>query len=144
MILNLYVMNDSNNTINKSKELVTSVNIYFRKNIDLYTPRMLIGTIDFNKLQSNYCEIVDIKRFYFINNIDSINKNIWQLNCLCDVIETYKLDILNSKARFRRNIRSGDYYSTYLDSSINKNITKYYSNKSLDEGQSMILSTVGA
>lgn len=61
----------------------------------------------------------------------------------CDVIETYKADILASNARFMRKIKTGDYINSNIDYSLYKNITKTESNKGFEGDSTMILTSIG-
>ena len=66
-----------------------------------------------------------------------------QVDLVCDVLETYKADVLASKARFNRAIKTGDYYNANVDQSTLKTITKHESNVSIADQSAMILTSVG-
>lgn len=47
-------------------------------------------------ITANYCYCEEFKRYYYINNIDIINGNIFRLSCHCDVLMSHKDAILAS------------------------------------------------
>ena len=54
-------------------------------------------------LAANYAYIPEFNRYYFINDIISVRKNIWQLVMNVDVLMSYKDEILNLDAFVTRN-----------------------------------------
>lgn len=144
MEFNLYKVNDGDNVINKVMSDKFSLQINLKRDVDITNPQIVLLDSDVvNFSDFNYAEIVELKRFYFINDIQRINSKMIQMSLRCDVLETYKADVLASNARFYRNIKTGDYYNASLDTSINKTSTKYPSNKGMD-GATTILTSVGA
>lgn len=144
MKLNLYVVNDSDNVINKVMANKVAININLKRDVDISNPSIiLLDGIGINYSDFNYAEIEELERFYFITNITRLNSKMIQLDMRCDVLETYKNDVLSSNARLYRNIRNGDYLNTSVDSSVNKVVVKHESNKSMT-GATTILTSVGA
>lgn len=45
----------------------------------------------------NYMHIATFNRYYFIEDIVSFYNNMWEIRAKCDVLYSYKTDILNSK-----------------------------------------------
>ena len=60
----------------------------------------------------NYMYIADFGRYYFIDDIVSINQGIWEVSGHVDVLETYKTAILANKAIVKRQQSK---YNLYLD-----------------------------
>lgn len=144
MILNLYKTNDSDNVINKTITNKLAININLKRDIDVISPHLVIrdsASININTF--NYCQIQELGRFYFIRSINNLGGNLWEVICECDVLETYKADIISSRARYYRNIRNGDYYQGTIDTSSLKTISKHISNKGFEEGTALILTTIG-
>lgn len=144
MILNLYKTNDSDNVINKTITNKLAININLKRDVDIISPRLFIrdsASININAF--NYCQIQELGRFYFIRSINNLGGNLWEVICECDVLETYKADIISSRARYYRNIRNGDYYQGTIDTSSLKTISKHISNKGFEEGTALILTTIG-
>ena len=145
MELKLYAVNDGVNVINKTKTLKTTIEINLKRDVDIINPRLiLIPNLPTGFSGINYAEIPLLNRFYFVDSITNISGTLWQLDLSCDVLETYKADILASKARFYRNLKAGDYFDTALESSHITTVAKYLSNKGISDSDTLIMTTVGA
>lgn len=48
--------------------------------------------------QYNYCYCPDFKRYYFITNITSVTAIVFDIECICDVLATFREDILDTTA----------------------------------------------
>lgn len=145
MLLNLYNLNDSDNTINKTLSNGYPIDIMLKSDTDISRPSITLQTIpEIDYRDFNYCEIPLLGRYFFIERVVNVNALVWRLECECDVLETYKSDILASNARFKRKIKNGDYYDASVDLSVVKTVSIHDSNKSLNkDGSSLILTTVG-
>ena len=144
MELKLYAVNDGKNVINKTMTLKTTMEINLKRDVDIINPRLiLIPNLPTGFSGINYAEIPELNRFYFVDSITNISSTLWQLDLSCDVLETYKADILASKARFYRNLKAGDYFDTALESSHITTVAKYTSNKGISDSETLIMTTVG-
>ena len=144
MELNLYVVNDSDNVINKNMTNKVTININLKRDVDISSPSLiLLDGQGVNYSDFNYAEIAELGRFYFVNNVQRLNHKMIQVDLVCDVLETYKADVLASKARFNRAIKTGDYFIGQVDQSYIKTISKHNSDVTLGDETSMILTTVG-
>lgn len=144
MELKLYTVNDGDNVINKTMTLKTTMEINLKRDVDIINPRLILIpnlTTGFDGI--NYAEIPALNRFYFVDSITNISSTLWQLDLSCDVLETYKADILASKARLYRNLKAGDYFNTALESSHLTTVAKYASNKGISDSETLIMTTVG-
>lgn len=144
MELNLYVVNDSDNVINKELTNKVTINISLKRDVDISSPSLILldgEGIDYSDF--NYAEISELGRFYFVNNVQRLNHKMIQVDLVCDVLETYKADVLASTARFNRAIKTGDYYNANVIQSTLKTITKHESNVSIAGQSAMILTSVG-
>lgn len=141
----LYKVDDADNVINKVKNDGVSFQINLRNDIDLSSPVLMLSNVDgVDYFDYNYIHIPALKRFYFIDDIESVNNSLWRLFLSCDVLETYKNDLLNSLSRFRRGIKTGDYINASIDYTIYKSVKKYDSDVTIsDNASSKILTTVG-
>lgn len=93
MYMELYQVEDTHNTMNKEKTLVTSMNIHFKKQTNILRPYIKIlydGGIE----MFNYAYIDELARYYFITNVEPFPNNIYYLQLEVDVLETYKADIM--------------------------------------------------
>ena len=95
MELNLYHTDDSQNTINKEKTLITTKNINLKQSTNLYQTFLILK----NDKATNYSNVNYAKmlnKFYFVSHETIANNNFIKLNLKEDVLETYKDDILNT------------------------------------------------
>ena len=144
MELKLYHVSDGDNVINKTKQLVSTLTINLKRDVNISSPSLILSTDSPTGFDGvNYAEITDLGRVYFVDDIRSLSNKIWELTLSCDVIETYKADILASKARLYRNIKTGDYFDVGLDSSFITTVDKYPSNKSISDKETLLITTVG-
>ena len=144
MKLKLYAVNDGKNVINKTMTLKITMEINLKRDFDIINPRLiLIPSLPTGFSGINYAEIPELNRFYFVDSIANISGALWQLDLSCDVLETYKADILASKARLYRNLKAGDYFDTALESSHITTVAKYLSNKGISDSETLIMTTVG-
>lgn len=143
MLLKLYETLDSENVIGKTLNLITSIEIVIKQGFDISSPSINLIVEGFNPDLINYCEIDLLNRKYFVRSVERINNRIVCLHCECDVLETYKLDIINSHSRYKRNIKTGDNVASVIDFSMLKKVTKVESDKGLTGDPVMILTTMG-
>lgn len=137
----LCVVDDSTNTINKEINIVKSIELKLRGSLDIVTPELILIGSEF---ESDYNYVIINGRNYFVNEIVSLGNNRYKYFLEMDVVETYKDNILNSDSRFRRNLKTGDYVSNGFDESTIKKISLHESDKSLINGSTMILTTIGS
>lgn len=136
----LYSINDGDNVINKNLINGVTVPINLKQGFDIINPDIVLNG-DYRGF--NYAHIPSLNRFYFINNIEQLNLHLVKLNMTCDVLETYKADILNSMARFKRNIKTGDFENISIDYSNQTTSIKHVSNGTPLDGETMIISVLG-
>ena len=143
MQLYLYKTKDSNRVLNKTLTNESLLNINLKRDTDIVRPTiqlMKVAGVDFK--QFNYAHIPDLNRFYFINNVESVNNSVDKLYLECDVLETYKADILASEMTYTATAKTGDNIITDAITGVNIN-TRINSNITLDDGESIVLTTVG-
>lgn len=144
MQLKLCKTTNAKNEINKTFTDELTLNIALKNDFDILSPSIKLELpTGINAYSFNYCYIPELNRYYFIDDIESINFRIWNFICSCDVLETYKAEILASNARLRRSIKTGDYLSANIESNVNADITTHQSNKGFVGEPELILSTVG-
>ena len=136
----LYHVNDAENVINKTLINGLEIDINLKASVDIVNPEIVLNG-DFRGY--NYAHLPDLNRYYFIDRIEQLNLKLVKLNLSCDVLETYKADILNSNARFKRNIKNGDYQNISIDYSNQTISTNYNSDGVPMNGNTMIISTIG-
>lgn len=144
MELNIFTTDDGENVINKTLNNKLTIQINLKRDVDISSPSIILLDSDgVNYSDFNYAQIVELSRFYFITNVQRLNNKMIQIDLQCDVLETYKSNILKSKANLYRKIKDGDYNLTGVEFSELKKIDKYLSDKSLSDKPSIIVTTVG-
>ena len=91
MELILYRTLDNANVINKVLTDPVTVNITLKNDVNIINPEIVLSG-DFRGY--NYAHIPELNRFYFIESFEQINLRFGKLFMSCDVLETYKADIL--------------------------------------------------
>lgn len=138
MDLVLYRTLDDNNVINKELTDPLTVSINFKKDTNIVNPEITLSG-DFRGF--NYAHIPDLNRYYFIDSIEQLNLYLVKLNMKCDVLETYKDAILNTNCDYQSTAISGD-ENVIIPDSMAVNKTTYLSDLILENGESIILTTI--
>ena len=102
---------DPREKIGKNISTGGSYNCRLKDETSILKPDILIQTSD-NIYQYNYMYISQLNRYYFIDDIRSINNDIWLISAHVDVLETYRQGILNNEAVIKRQQNT---YNLYLD-----------------------------
>lgn len=116
MNLRLYKTSDSQNVINKTLTDPVDIDILLRRDVDLNSPDFILENlpgVDYRDY--NYCVLTDIGKHYFISNHEIMSYQVTKLDCECDVLETYKADILASSGFYKRKMEAGDYGEIEFD-----------------------------
>lgn len=140
MILKLYNTSDSNNTIGKTLVDEETYDITFKGTFDIMNPIVILKS-DVPVLK-NYAQIPEFGRYYFITSIQILPNKIYELFLECDVLETYREDILASKGLITRAGEGNQFYDGGLNSEVRKEVDIYESVLETDYGNSIILVTI--
>ena len=144
MEIKLYTTEDADNVINKTLVPISTVHIQLRDTHNITAPVVLLGEIAGVDLKTvNYAYMDEFKRFYFVRSINVGPNNIYALALECDVIETYKEDILNSSAQINRGVKKGDYGDIGTSIEVRREVDIFKSDKGFVGKNSIILSTIG-
>lgn len=145
MLITLYNVADGDNVINKNLGVGYDVEINLRNDVDVMKPNITLRDInDVDYENFNYAYIGVLGRYYFIDKLARVNARDSWLYLSCDVLETHKTEILASKARLKRNIKTGDFYDGSIDKSLKTSVMNYNSDVTLEKNVTYILTTVGA
>lgn len=140
----LFNTKDDDRVINKTLEHKYTINIDFKDSTNLTNPMISLFEEEGVDLQSvNYAMIPEFDRSYFIRNVNATSGGIYYMLLECDVLETYKSEILDSKAEITRGIRDNDYRAISPSSEVRKEVDTYEYNKGFTGDNSIILTTVG-
>lgn len=144
MQLVLYRTLDGDNVINKVLTDETVININLKRDVDIIHPEIILTEVvgvDFRSF--NYCNIDVLNKFYFIRNIEILGTKFFKLYLECDYLESFKGNILNSYAKYRRKVGDGDYGEISVDSTGRKIITNCSSDVTLELDDKAIISVMG-
>ena len=111
MTLTLYKNNSEQNAVTKSLTQVQTMTGTLRNGTSIIDPVILVSDVsDISGV--NYCKINEFNRYYFINNIKSVNNNLWELSCHVDVLQSYADEI---RAQSGIVERQENYFNLYLN-----------------------------
>lgn len=138
MILELYKTKDSNNVINKVLTNKKDYDIKLKDKTNIINPTILLSSENL-LVDYNYAYIPDFKRYYFIKDISINSKNLYVINMECDVLESFKEDILNSYAYIINSDNGNDYYNSNYESEVRKEVNLYFSDKEIIKENSNLI-----
>lgn len=77
------------NVVNKRLEEINTLSFTFKDNSNIINPSLILK----NYNGGNYCYIKELKRYYYIKDIDLLENGLFKINCEIDVLMSYKEDI---------------------------------------------------
>ena len=144
MELILYRTRDDENVINKDLEYIHTMNIVLKSNVSIVSPIIILKRVEgVDLFSSNYCYLDELNRYYFIREIEIMNNDNVRMMLECDVLESFKQDILNSVSEVNRNMKHGDYHSTNVETDVRKTTEIYKSDVSVEGVRTIVLTTIG-
>lgn len=84
------------NVIGKTMTSVAALTGTFRDEVDIVNPVVRIERA--SAVGFNYVYISDFGRYYYVNEVKALRKNILELSLVCDPLESFKAQILNHNA----------------------------------------------
>lgn len=90
---------------------ITVSDVVLKKDTSILKPVLLTNDAR-DVFEYNYMYIEEFGRYYFIDDIVSVNNNLWEISAHVDVLETYAAQIKANTAVVRRQERK---YNLYLD-----------------------------
>ena len=138
----LYTTKSANNVINKVLESSIEYDIKFKDNTDIKTPLVVLRSEDI--ILSNYAYIENFGRYYFVDRIELYPNNIYNIYLRCDVLETYKSELLKCDgliSQQQQNVNS--YYDSDYKSEVRKEVNIYKSDVTLEDVNTILLTTIG-
>lgn len=130
MEFNIFKISDDRNKVFKEKEEKVSFQILLKRAINIQTPEIIIQS-DQDFTDYNYAEIPYFERYYFINEIVPYPNNTYKFSLEVDVLESFGTEIIENTEFVQNN------QSVFVD------IDTVYSNVTLEEDVSFILTTLG-
>lgn len=129
------------NEINKSLQNELHLSGTIKADTDIIKPMLkVLNTLSFNIFSYNYCYIVELNRYYFIEDITILGDQLFYISLTLDVLYTYKTFILSSVANISR--YSKNVNSTKKDTTGNIIETEINLNNPFSENGVMILSAL--
>ena len=142
MLLKLYNTNSETNRINKVLTDETDFDVRLKDKSSVVNPVLLLKSETY--ISFNYAYIPKFQRYYFVDDISVFPNKMYLLTLRCDVLTSFKDDILKSYARIVEQTNSNAYYDSNLKSEVRKEVDTYMSNVSFDlTADSMVLVTIG-
>lgn len=140
MKVEFYKTSDNPRTVNKTLQLIRTVDIIFRQAVDEQAPLIIISNE--NVAGANYVKIPNFNRYYFISSVDNFTAGLVRLHLTTDLLMTYKDIILNSPVQITAT-ETPSYLSESLptQTKISKRIVK--SDVTLNKVTSLVLTTIG-
>ena len=109
--INLYNVSDDNEKVDKTLGTAKSfTNCSIKEQTDVTNITLRIQTTD-NLSAYNYAYVDEYGRYYFIDRIETTPTGYWVLSCRCDVLMSFKSDLLNLTGTITR---SESIYNMYL------------------------------
>lgn len=144
MDLILYKNTSPDNSINKVLTDAETININLRRVSDLTALELVLeGGQGLDLTLYNYAHISNLNRYYFITSLENLGGSLWRVSLEVDVLETYKVDILNSEISYNRAVKTGDKADVALNSLTTKTINKVESDFSLSGENQLVITTIG-
>ena len=107
--LELYKVTNQPNELTKTLNDAVVLNGAFRSEIDSID---VIVEIESNTYDFNYVYIPSLNKYYFLQNLVHVNAKIIRMQLHCDVLMTYKTDILASYGLVIQGGTINPYYSS--------------------------------
>lgn len=104
MAFNIILMRNKSEAIKvtKTTETISTVTGVLKESTSIIDPVIKIECDLSTVTSCNYLSIPTFGRFYFVNNITSINNGIVEFSCHCDVLSSFSNAIKANKAIIRR------------------------------------------
>ena len=119
--LELYKVTNQPNELTKTLNNAVIVNGSFRSEIDSMD---VIVEIEANTYDFNYIHIPSLNKYYFLQNLVHVNAKVIRMLLHCDVLMTYKTDILASYGLVTQGGTINPYYSS-IDSDSRQSIRRF-------------------
>lgn len=99
--LMLYQTGSSNIRLDKScTHLHTYSTLTLKEPCSIQEPIVKLSASDTNVKKGNYCYIPKFDRFYYITNVVSLPGGLWELNLRCDVLMSFREELLDNNVVF--------------------------------------------
>ncbi len=142
--IDLYNVSDDNEKVNKTLGTAKEfTNCSIKEQTDITNITLRIQTTD-NLSAYNYVYVSEYGRYYYIERIETTPTGLWVLSCRCDVLMSFKSQILDLRGTVTRSESLFNMYlmdERYKAYAYRDIVTKQF--PSAIEDDSCILMTVG-
>lgn len=145
MIIDFYSMSEDRNKIGKTLTVLKTINAESNvKDLSLIDTVLFLSTMSVDEIKNyNYLYIHELNRYYFIENVSVTITGLYKLQLHCDLLETYKNDILDSFALINQSGNNNKYYDGGYLSQSNYDVDIYKSNKVFNSAKTLVITTLG-
>jgi hypothetical protein len=112
VVFALYQNKSSNIRIDKELTHLHTYDCIIKDATSIMTPTIKLKANDTNVTKGNYGYIPKFKRFYYVTNVTNINLDMWEIELKCDVLMSFRDDIIDHKVIFNH---SESAYNLYLN-----------------------------
>ena len=144
MIIQLFNTIDDDTVIGKSLSLKYEIEMELKDRQNISQPTIYLYEGDMDLQSVNYAYIPHFERYYFVRTYNMGPNQVYELLLECDVIESFKEEILASEAEITRNIKEGDYKGSSSESEVRKEVDIHKSNRGFSDDTSIVLTTISA
>lgn len=142
MKLKLYETNNANNVINKILYNEKEYDVKLKGTTDMINPVIVLQSSDI--ILSNYAYIEKFNRYYFVKSIELFPNSIYHISLQCDVLESFKNDILVCNGYItQQNNNVNKYYDSGYKNELRKEVDIIKSDVTLPETKTLIMTTIG-
>lgn len=110
VVFALYQNKSSNARIDKELDHLHTYDCILKDTTSIVNPTIRIKATDVNVTKGNYGYIPKFKRFYYINNVRTINADIWEIDLHCDVLMSFRDDIIDHTVIFNHSEKAFNMY----------------------------------
>lgn len=121
MTINFYTNQSEKNKLDKTLVSAFDLNGELKEDCSIIDPVIKIAADVSSMASVNYLYIPSFSRYYFINNVISINNDICEVHAHVDVLSTYKDEIRAQRAVVSRQEKKWNLY-------LNDGVFKTYQN----------------
>lgn len=143
MEIRFYTMTDTRNTIGKNLGSYTSTFVKMKyQEMNITNPTFLLKFMEYP--QYNYLYIPVLKRYYFIDDIIVKTDNTFEIQCTCDVLESFKEDILQGTGHLVKSESYNKYTDDDYPQAVNYEVEKITKECNFDFSKSnIVMVTIG-
>ena len=130
------VLQSTTSEKNRMDKTVTDIATYsgtLRADTSIVDPVFLVECDLANAVHANYLTVQAFGRSYFINNIRSMRAGLVEFTCHCDVLSSFKTQIMQNHAIMHRSERNWNLYlndgSLKMTQRPEKIVTEHFSNE---------------